>query len=207
MSFAGSKAQIAKLLVRLRDNYPSLFVGSESEWAARSNAYWEKLRRFEVEVIDEACDQATEKYPDRFPTSGQLVSLCKGIIYEREKREREERTHADSIREERETREKVEYLRREIIPNDQAGQQAWIAEGETPFERLAREFEVESKRLNLDPNRASPREVEQRRMQALMRTWDEANEYKPSPPPDWRTSRHQPPSPQAPRESEPGEDG
>ncbi len=212
MSFAGSKAQIAKQLTRLRDNYPSLFVGTESEWAARSTAYWQKLRKFDVQLVEEACDQATEKYPDRFPTSGQLVGLCNAIAFDRDRREREDGQQAATVSEERETREKVDLLRREIIPNDHDGQRAWVAAGDTAFERLARGFEVESKRLNLDPNRPSPSEVEKRRTGALMRIWNEAH-TEPSTPEGWRTSRHPQPQQQmaeatrAPRESEPGEDG
>lgn len=207
MIHPGSKALICKLLTRLRDDYPSLFVGDETEWRRRETRYWEKLKRFDVEVVEEACERAPDKHPDKFPTTGQLVMLCNGVLYERERREREEGARVDSAREERETREKVDLLRREVIPNDRAGQDGWVAEGETPFERLARSFEVESKRLNLDPNRECPQQVGQQRMAALMRTWNEASAYKPSPPQAWRTSRHQPPTSTAPRESEPGEDG
>lgn len=163
----GSKQLIAKAIEKLRDNYPSLFIGDKDQWNARANQYWQKLRKYEVDVVEEACDLATEKYPDKFPSSGQLVMLCKGIVHEREKTAYTRDQQAQLAREARENREAVEMLRKDIIPNDRAGQADWIAEGDTPFERLARESEVRSKRMNIDPNDTTPREEAAYRMRAI----------------------------------------
>lgn len=42
-----------------------------------------------------------------------------------------------------------------------------IAAATTPYERLARQWEVESRRLQLDPNRATPIEIFRARMAEL----------------------------------------
>jgi len=169
-------------LTRLRDSYPSLFVGTEQDWLRRVSAYWQKLRRFDSDLVDLACDNAVDRYPDKMPTVGQLVNLCNEILSERKKRDAEEQQVSERIRTERENAESVEFLRSEIIPHDDAGQRRYVDEGDSPFERLARTWEVQSKRNDLDPNSSSPPELFRHRMSQLWETWAETENHEPQPP-------------------------
>jgi len=170
-----------KWMSRLRDEVPDLFIRGEQQWSQQVRAYWRKLKRFDMALVELAIDRSSDEYPGKFPTVGQLVRLCKVIDAEhkkaaREQGEQESRAFADRVEQER-----VEYLRNEIVPDDPAQQRAYIDAGDSPFERLAREFEVDSKRRALDPLRASPDDVTRHRMQRIRDTWAELDSDVPPP--------------------------
>lgn len=169
---SGRKPQIRTSLGKLRDSYPSLFVGTDEQWGTRVDAYWGRLRKFDQTVVDEACDRAIDKYPDKMPTVGQLVYLCREILEREKTAAREQGRLDDQARGDRETREAVEYLRSEEIPDDPAQQRVWVAESTDPLERLAREYEADSKRRALDPNKPCSPAVAKERMRRFWVTWN-----------------------------------
>jgi hypothetical protein len=160
----------AEAMLQLRDQYPNLFVPSLKEWARQVSSYRVKLRRFPIAIVEAACDAAPDEHPDRFPTTGQLVRICTRL--QRERREAFERRKRESAEaaENRSDRERTAILR-DTIPNDPEGQLAYVSAGATPFEKLARTFEVESKIRNLDPTKKTPPELHQDRMSRFWKTW------------------------------------
>lgn len=164
-----TKLQINRELVALRGGYPNLFVEKGEQWDRRVDAYFLKLRKFDIGLVVKACERAPDKYPDaRFPTSGQLAQLCVAISREEAKQAREDDDARARKIEDENTRQYVMDRREHVIPNHRDDQVRWCREPTCPFDRLARMWESESKNRNLDPNRQSPRDVGERRMRELM---------------------------------------
>jgi hypothetical protein len=148
----GRKAEIYSVLDKLRDEFATLFVADEDSWYQGTlEAYYDKLKGFETEVVEQACKLAAAGR-DKFPSAPLIVSHCRKIIADRKDQERVDGIKADRIRRDAEDREAVDLRREEIIPHDHQAQDRWIADGETPLERMARRYEVDSKRRGTDPN-------------------------------------------------------
>jgi hypothetical protein len=185
---AGSRNIICAAVTRMRDAYPSLFIGSDEQWRSREEAYFAKLKRFDADTVVEACDSATDWSPAQFPDVGLVVRECRKLTSEREQREREASEAGLRAKAERDNAEAVRGLRSCVIPNDDAGQRRYIDEGGSPFERLAREFEVQSKRNDLDPNKSTPASLHRHRMRRFWGTWAETEQQSNQAPP---VGRHQ----------------
>lgn len=155
----GTRARHDKALTALRDEYPSLFIASESDWTKLKARYWAKLKVFGIDAILVAIDRAPEEYPGRFPDAGQLMRLCKVAQLEAEAEQREVDEAEARRRAEQAERDRVLDRRQFVIPDRREDQDRWVDAGETHCERLARRIEVESKRRNTDPSRKTPPEV------------------------------------------------
>lgn len=168
-----TKPQLGKLLIALRDGYPNLFTESPDQWAARVSAFHNKIKRFDWGVVKEACDRAHDKYPDRFPTAGQLKGLCIAVDEEQRREHREREEEIARQRDDADTAARVSEERRTVIPDSRSDQERWAAKGKSPFHRLARRWKSESKNGDFDPNRPSPQGVGRRRMAELMQVIEE----------------------------------
>ncbi len=169
-------ASTSRFLGLLRDQYPNLFAGEPGQWKARVVAYHSKLRRWDDEILSKACQRATDKYPDRFPTAGQIGGLCQNVEVELREAWHLESARIGREREDADNAQRVADLREKVIPDSRADQERWCSTGK-PFERLARYWECESKNNGWDPNRPAPRGVGGRRMKEffdLMTTLDVA---------------------------------
>jgi len=163
-----TRTQTSNLLLALRDGYPNLFTESGDQWASRVAAYHKKLGKFDYETVKAACDAAPDKYPDRFPTAGQLASIAIGIeeVLRRSHQEKEDaRRQAE---EDKATADWVTHRRNDVIPSSPEDQEAWIKAVESPFDQMARRFEVESKNGNFNPNQKSPPGVGERRAREIV---------------------------------------
>lgn len=164
-----TRPQINRELLALRGGYPNLFVEKGDQWDRRVDAYFLKLRRFDIELVVKACERAPDKYPDaKFPTSGQLAQLCVAVSTEEAKQEREDADARARKIEDENTRQYVMDRREHAIPDHRDDQARWCSAPSCPFERMSRKFECESKNSNYDPNRPSPQGVGERRMAELM---------------------------------------
>lgn len=171
------KRAVGRILVLLRDAYPELVCETEEQWSSRVDAYFAKLRRFDGEVVGKACDRAHDRYPNRFPTASQLASLCVAVDSEQRQAHRDREVQLDRDREDSEMAAHISEKRRTVIPDTRADQARWTAEGESPFERLARRWECESKNGGWDPNRPSPSGVGERRLKELMAALDDHGKF------------------------------
>lgn len=76
--------------------------------------------------------------------------------------------------------EREEWIR---IPVIQEMQQKWIADAKSPFEKLARLWQCESRTLGIRPHDATPPEIFTRRMRQLWQVWEkwESGGYRSQP--------------------------
>jgi hypothetical protein len=65
---------IAALLGTLRACYPQRIP--DNEWLVTVRRYKQEIDRFSSAAIKIACSDAWKRYPQWFPTLGQLVELC-----------------------------------------------------------------------------------------------------------------------------------
>lgn len=151
----------------LRTRYGAFF-GGDPEWKQRLAAYFEQLRRHDLRDVTTAIERAPtpDYHPDRFPTAGQLQRLV--IVVELERKQ-----SASAAAHARDEQSEDERLREEfsLIPIGAQAQADYIAAATTPFDRLAREWQCESKRLGLDPTKPSPPDVSERRMREFWALW------------------------------------
>ncbi len=178
-SRSGSKAMMAKNLRAVRDSYPSLFVASDDEWIRKVEAYWKKLRSFDGDAVEKACDMAIDRYPDKMPTVGQLVMLTKGIEAEAKRVLREGNVVSLRIKSDQEETDRVDYLRNDVIPDDPAAQQKWIDDGDSHGERLARSYEVDSKNRKISAH--NMQKLHGPRWGDFWKMWDAAGRAKETP--------------------------
>jgi hypothetical protein len=152
-------------LLALRNRYPS-DRPDETQWAGRLKAYLEDLRPFASEIVGRACRRAKEPefYPDRFPSSGQLVRVCREMARPNAIEATKARATTEDPRQLADPR--VVYA---DVPSTLDGQHDWIEAGESAGEGLAREWIAESCNLRIDPNRPTPPDVFRRRMDQLNR--------------------------------------
>jgi hypothetical protein len=177
----GTKSNTKFELEKLRDEYPNLYVESPDQWKRRITAYHAKLRKFDDEVVTQACEQVAELYPDRFPTAGQIAVLCARIDRETTEARRQADEEEKKRRENESIREHTTKLRVLVVPDSREEQCRWMAEDPDPFGQLARQFEAESKNADHDPTEASPPGVARRRLDqifGLMRDWGEVEACK-----------------------------
>ena len=178
-----SKSYVRYCLDHLRSRYSELVAEDPQQWAARVDSCHAKLRRFDADVVEVACQRAFERYPQKFPTAGQLASLAIGVDVERKAAV----TTAEKLRrqelEDREINAYVDELRNQVIPHDVREQEKWVDEGETKAEKTARWWEAQSKQLSLDPTQASPADVTKQRFRELHRIMDDIGNWPARPKP------------------------
>lgn len=163
----GNRAVFADGMVKLRASYGNFF-GDDREWKQRVDVYFSQLRRHELDDVRAAFARAPNPdfYPDRFPTVGQLQRLVIAAELERKQGASAERRVHDAVTEDERLREEFS-----LIPIGSEAQAAYIAAANTPLDRLAREWQCESKRLNLDPTKPSPPEIQARRLREFWDMW------------------------------------
>jgi len=189
----------SNLMDGLRALYPALFRMKIDEKARRDHAFWQKMQRYDAPTIKRACDLASERHPDRFPTAGQLIACCKDAMAEARRETAQHDEHASSEGEDAEIMAAVKHRRDTIIPRDKEEQWRWCQGARSPYERLARIWECESKNNGWAPDKPSPRGVGERRMaefQELMADLDRKTKLDPN----------QKPRVEPKKEREPGED-
>lgn len=162
-----SKPHVRHCMEILRAEYSNLFVESPKEWGRRIDAYHGKLRRTETNILESACEAAATRYPNKFPTAGQLLALTIAVEQRLKSDAAKDANEARAAEADANNKASVDELRSYVIPDTAAGQDKWIAEGNTLAERTARSWEVLSKRRNFDPNRPCPNDVAKERWAGL----------------------------------------
>jgi hypothetical protein len=148
----------------LRERYGLFVRQEEDEWKRKLASYWEQLRKFDWVDVQPALIRASEAeyYPDRFPTAGQLERVISAVQLERKTTERTRTvTELDASDDER------AWERYHGTPSHPDAQAEYVAAAPSPAQRLAREWECESRRLELDPTKRAPRDIERRRLTEL----------------------------------------
>lgn len=158
-------------MARLKGHYPALLPEDPEEWSRRVSAYAPRLSRYSRDVLELACERAAAHSPERFPTVGGIVEAARFSEERLKAKAFGERQHDREQQEAEATRAAVEHLRANVIPGDTWDQERWINEEPCPLKRLARRWEAESKRLNLDPLAESPRDVARRRIEEFKELW------------------------------------
>lgn len=176
-----TQRELNEAMVILRESYPQLVKETPEEWARKVKSYHNKLRRFDVVIVGEACERAIEEHPRFFPTTGQIVNLCKRIDSETKSRQHVESEERRQREEEIACRDYVMQRRANVIPDTSEEQRLWVESAPDPFVRLARQWEVESKNGRFDPNKPSPRGVGERRGKELNELMEQAFSYDPDP--------------------------
>lgn len=154
----------------LRDCYQAYPLG-EKEWENTIRAYFGQLQDLEWSDVRGALIRAPNPdcYPDRFPNAGQLKRLA--LDERRARAESARREEATKVTE-RDKQQAIEDLKH--VPFGDTAQQAYILAASSPFDRLARMWQCETKKLHLDPSKPTPKDIHARRMQDFWKTWDKA---------------------------------
>lgn len=153
-------------------------VGNDAEWTARKARYYRGLQDHEWETVRKAMTVAPnpDRFPNRFPTVGQLAIICKDLERSKAVEDKARDTEAWRHRQDEETREEISALREVVIPNDPAKQKSWVLAAKTPWEGLARYWEAESKYLRIDPCGKTPEELHKRRLAQFWELWNREHE-------------------------------
>lgn len=126
-------------------------------------AQWLKpMGRWQLDVIEQAIEMMPEVSPEWFPTLGTLQARCRLIAGDRARKEQ------DIARAERQAEEDRKYDRYiETLPSNPAEQKEYIDGARNPCERLARQWEVDSKLAGRKANDVISVEVANARFAAL----------------------------------------
>lgn len=153
---------------QLRARYGTLF-GGDAEWKLRLSAYFEQLRKHDLNLVELALIRAPQPdfYPDKFPTAGQVQRLVIAAELERAQQVARQARNESAEDEDERVREELS-----LVPTSDEAQALYIAAAKSPAERLAREWQCESKRLGLDPTKPSPPDVAARRMRQMQALLD-----------------------------------
>ncbi len=147
---------VTQMLGVLRKLYPSLKC-SEKEWAEMVGAWGSRLLEYHPEAVRRAFDRCLESYPDWFPTYPQFQTLVRQEALELKR-----------------AKERAAQMERPALPPPPEPELS----DENPFKELARRWEDESRRLGLDPERPTPREIGERRMKEFWGAWNRRFEKK-----------------------------
>jgi hypothetical protein len=132
-----------------------------ARWSSASeSAYRWRLQLYDIEDIRAGLHAAAEENRRVIPdltTVAEHVAKCA----------RDRRRFAEQRPRTDERREALERLQH--VPTHPRAAAAYIEAASSPYERFARQCEVESRRVRLDPTTATPRELGARRMAALGR--------------------------------------
>ena len=148
----------------LRRCYPSDRVTDE-DFAGRLDAYFAQLFALPWACVMTALQRAAqpEFYPDWFPTSGQLARVAQTARLEIEDTARVRHAEQSSV-----ARDKQLWEEFYLIPEEPERQAIYIADADGPYEKLAREWECESRTGGYDPTKKSPPGVGERRVAELL---------------------------------------
>jgi hypothetical protein len=143
------------------DEFCACYPGRRFEGGAKK-AYWFALQKSSIWDVEEAFHRAPTVHPTYPASAGELAVLAAKVCTERlAERELKAKEAAERAEEER---VRVAFGR---VPRTPQAQAAYMAEGATEAEKLARYFECESVGKGLDPNQATPDECGAARMRAL----------------------------------------
>jgi len=133
-------------------------------WESRhAQAYWIVLQLFSLTDVVEGIRAAQRLNATRLPTAGEIREQA--LVIERQRATREE-AEAKRRAEEAEAR-----LYHNPAPTDPERQTAYIASAMDPFEALARRWEAQSLRLELEPGKPCPRNVGAERLSQFWEAW------------------------------------
>lgn len=141
----------------LRAGYPQ-YRPAKTDWEALVHAYGHGLRAYSSEVIRVAVNRAHQAHPRFFPSLGEIRELC-------------EAAHRDGVSRNRWQQTQKRPKLAGGVPRTPQAQAKYIGDA-AGWEALARLWEVESQKLRLNQNEASPREVTQRRFRDFWKHWN-----------------------------------
>lgn len=168
------KSRFAEAMGELKAAYTS-YRTDDAEWRRTMAAYWRQLERLEWDDVLASTYAAPQPdyYPDRFPTAGQLLRVATTRKVERAERARQQAAARREAEEHDAVRE-----RRVSLPSTQEGMEKYISEGATPFERLGRMWECESKAKGINPGATTPPDLHASRMRQFWATWAKVHDRK-----------------------------
>ena len=112
-----SKRDLSESMGTLKAQHPDLFVGTDDDWKRRVDAYWSRLRRFDPDVVETACQDASAK-AGKFSSAPQVERAARAIQGRRDdvarENDRKDQSEAAAISE----AERVRYHRAHVIPDD-----------------------------------------------------------------------------------------
>lgn len=148
MSSMTANQNFAAALGALKAGYPS-HKPHPKEWESTLRVWFDRLKNYPPRVINAAVWRAQKSHPEWFPTLGQFDSVCSELA-------------KTSLAQEPNSR--AGYL-----PRTTQGREAYLLEAGSPFEQLARLWELED---SARPNRATPPEEGTVRFKQFWATWD-----------------------------------
>ncbi len=165
------RSAFATAMGALKDCYP-LHRPTAEDWRRTLAAYSDRLQTLPIEAVAEACKKipSPDYYPDFFPSAGQIVRVAGECYREQELSRRREREAHTAEADHKSDAESLRDFHR-TVPATADGQEAYIREGRSRWDKLSRYWECESRKLGLHPNQATPPEVFQRRMRQLWSMW------------------------------------
>ena len=128
--------------------------------------YWMNLQHYTLEDVCAAFDETSRRKPDFIPSASVVRDEVLDLVRERKNAE-------ESKRLERQEFERVERQSAAVlVPRSQDAHRAYISEGGTKAEQLARMFECESKAMNFNPHNPTPRNTVRKRMGDIFKLLD-----------------------------------
>ena len=169
-----SLEEFTKLLSTLKTKYPG-FNPTAQQWGTTVRSYHNSLLDFPPKCLARAFRDAELESPKFFPSSGTLRKLS-SHARSAFRREAETRKHsADVVRDYKQLRERPREPRaiqgRTPLPVTEKAQQEYIAGGKDRFDRLGRYWELESRKLRLDPEKPTPDSIGKRRWEQFWDVW------------------------------------
>jgi hypothetical protein len=136
------------------------------------HAYWMTLQLFSIATVKEALSAAADASPSEIPSAQRVRELAVDI-HKRAQEEKEAKRKAE---------ERLKHANQAPDDPDQAEQ--YVADADNEFERLARQWEAQSKKLELEGNSSTPTNVGKGRMRAFWNLWEQTQKAEqPQPPP------------------------
>ncbi len=189
------------------DRDRSQFIHALEQWAGRwphkkwepkhSQAYFMALRLHDLQDAIGGLRVAAERNqkPEFVPSADSVRAAANEL--------RNERLRHEEERAKRKAEDDRARLAVNECPTNPAQAEAWVNEADDPFERLARKWQWDSRRMGLSPGDWTPRRVGKSRLKEFWETWARHGTAQRKAKPE--TTPEIPPEPHRPYR-EPGED-
>ena len=142
----------------VRNGYPN-FDPREERWGEIVTGYFRRLSRYDYATVAEGVERAVKSSTEYFPGIGLIAECCEAIDRPRREYARTQKLIAQP--------DGPKALPPEITPS---------TERRSRFNSLADAWEVESAKLGLDPDKATPQHIYKRRLKELMDLLYEEND-------------------------------
>ena len=143
----------------LKTSYPG-YRPTDQEWTKTLRVYRDALSSYPLEVIGKACRRAPKAFPQWFPNAGQVRQICEAEM--RPIRERQKEIP---------NQRQLPAPRTRLLPHNESGWEKYIDAAPNRFERLARLWECESKKIGIKPDDRTPDGISKRRWKDFWALW------------------------------------